>query len=357
MKRFLLFILAVVLVSGGVWFMKLRDEARAVTFDQPSEPETRPRPMPAVVKKMTDSRISKLKDRGDGARLLLAPEEGMTLLRAGFIDNQTMVMTATTTGAVGKGYRFFAYDLVSRTNIRDMKSWSARVSSAYRPAHKNADKFCFSERYERAVFEITCSDYAWKNPARLTTHDGPEDLVEPAISPDGGWVVFEVNTERVPYARKGESATGTSSIWKIGLNGAGLRQLTRGADDRFPTWSEDGGKIYFQRRAPGGQWDAYQMNSDGFSPQPVMRTVDEDERFPTPVGASGKIAAAVTVHGKESRIKLIDEITKAGTFLTEEGYGSAVGLSVSPDGKLVSFLAPIDPADSTRLGLWLKAIE
>ena len=80
---------------------------------------------------------------------------------------------------------------------------------------------------------------------------------EPAWSPDGTMLAF---------SRQSGADTG---IWRINVDGTGLRRLTNRADSD-PAWSPDGGSIAFTRWAIGfgevgyspGQ-DIYVMNPDG----------------------------------------------------------------------------------------------
>jgi len=347
---FMLLSAAAALAASGFFVMQMGSEAAGTMEAVPPGGGV---PAGALVQhaeppKAVDRRLAGLKTRSDGARLLWAAEDGLTILRAGFIDNETLVITATTTAVAGaKGYRLFSYGLLAREEESSLKSWVERLSSNHRPANKNADAFCFSQRNEKNAHEIYCVDHSWKNPRRLTTHDGPEDLLNPAISPEGGRVIFEVSNDR---------AKAGSSIWIIGLNGSGLRQLTRGADDRNPTWSEDGGRILFQRRLPDGNWDFYAMRADGSEAAPVLRTPNEDERFPVLLG-NATTALIVGPKDGPGRVKLFDIVTKSGRWLTSGETGPETDLSISPDGKLTSFIAPVSADQPDRIGVWLKNIR
>jgi hypothetical protein len=346
--RHLLSVLFFALLAGGagygwhVW----RTPAEA------HEPETEDvveRTSPAEPEEAPDARLSRLTPRADGARKLLAAEAGETLLRIGFADNRTLVISATATKAGGDRYRLAMYDVKDGKTVSEMEGSVERYASSHRPAHKNADRFCWSERVDGKL-EAFCSDFAGKRARRLTTHDGPEDILDPAISPDGSWVVFEVNTDR-------QRKPSGSSIWKIGLTGAGLQQLTRGGDDRHPTWSEDGSRVYFQRRFTDGNWDLYSIKSDGSDPRPILRTFDQDEAWPARIARGNTMAAAVGPKGVVDRLKILDMVTKSASTLTGPEFGPISSVTVTPDGKIAAFLAPLDPADPGRLAVWLRAIE
>lgn len=310
-----------------------------------------PPPQPPVVEEPEpiDPRLEGLLARADGARLLWAPSQGERPIAAGFSDNGTLIVSATTSGKEAH-WKILRVDVATAAATPIFDAARPRLTSSHRAAHRNAGTLCYSAPDERGVSEIWCASLEGKDEKRLTTHDGKEDLVAPAISPDGVWATFEVNDDR---AKKPTGA----SIWKIGLNGANIQQLTRGGDDRRPTWSDDGRKIYFQRRSPNGSWDAYVMDVDGKNPAPLLRTYEEDETLPVRRGASDTFIIAEARIGELTRIKALDAVTKSGAYLTSGANGAETSPSISPDGALVSFLAPLSPAEPEKIGLWLIKLE
>ena len=94
---------------------------------------------------------------------------------------------------------------------------------------------------------------------QVTRHRGTSHFIEPSFSPDGKWIVFEVD----PNVPDGQIR---GSIWKIRADGTGLTQLTAGKafDDRQPNWSPKGNLILIQRRVPrSDRWQLYTMKPDG----------------------------------------------------------------------------------------------
>lgn len=80
--------------------------------------------------------------------------------------------------------------------------------------------------------------------------DGANRDVNPAISPDGRWVVFASTRDR---------ATGTS-LWIAPLGGpeAIPRRLTADpAVDQYPVWTRDGRAIVFASTRDGGDFDLW----------------------------------------------------------------------------------------------------
>ena len=75
---------------------------------------------------------------------------------------------------------------------------------------------------------------------------------EPSWSPDGTKIVF---TRQVSAA--------SWELYSIGVDGTGLKRLSRNGQDLDPAWSPDGRKIAFTRQERSGLWQIYTINADG----------------------------------------------------------------------------------------------
>jgi Tol biopolymer transport system component len=283
--------------------------------------------------------------------LLWAPEAGEHLAAAGFSDNGSLIFSASMTDGKTAHWRVYSLAVASGTPEILFDGADARIVSGNRSAQRNAGRLCYSKP-AGGIHDIWCSDLEGRGEKELTKHDGKEDLVSPTISPDGAWVAFEVDGDKDPISNKPSGST----VWKIGLNGAGIQQLTRGGDDTHPSWSDDGKKIYFQRRMPDGNQDIYSMEADGTDPAPILRTVDVDEMFPVRRAATDDFLLSEVSASGTPRLKMLDADTKAGRYLTA-GLGPETWPSVSPDGKIASFLAPPDPTKPDVLGIWLIQLQ
>ncbi|MBM3152290.1 MAG: hypothetical protein FJZ96_08855 [Chloroflexi bacterium] len=111
---------------------------------------------------------------------------------------------------------------------------------------------------------------------RVTSHSGPPWYIEPSWSPDGQWVVFEMDNAMPDDRQQG-------SIWKVRADGSDLAQLTGGPgvgaeyDDRQPNWSPAGDRILFQRRVEGNDdWKIYTMAPDGSDIRPATTDPSSD---------------------------------------------------------------------------------
>lgn len=142
-------------------------------------------------------------------------------------------------------------------------------------ASVNMPGTCWSEPLDRIAYssDPVGADAVWTSQPDGVSRSrifGRRRLVsiEPTFSPDGQWVVFESSVF---------DAEGPGSIWKVRLDGTGLKRLTRGRNDRQPNWSPRGDRIVFQRGSSGDRWDLVTVDPDGGALQYVTRTARTSE--------------------------------------------------------------------------------
>jgi Tol biopolymer transport system component len=111
----------------------------------------------------------------------------------------------------------------------------------------------------RAGAEIWLADADGSNPTRLTRGPGRRQG-SPGWSPDGGSIVFDSQAEG-----------GHVDVWRIGVDGSGLRQLTHDpADDVVPIWSRDGRVVYFTSNRTG-RFEVWRVAADGGGEEQLTR--------------------------------------------------------------------------------------
>ena len=96
---------------------------------------------------------------------------------------------------------------------------------------------------------------------------------DPSISPDGRRVAY--------WASDASTGPSGGSIYTVGIEDAtGPVALTDrpAGSDADPAWSPDGTSILFRRSGPDGDWDIYQMGSDGRNAQPFVTGPSRDHK-------------------------------------------------------------------------------
>lgn len=185
---------------------------------------------------------------------------------------------------------------------------------------------------------------------RVTHHSGPRLFLEPTFSPDGKWLVFEVDE-----GGTGENARG--SIYKVRADGAELTQLTDGpaggTDDRQPNWSPAGGRILFQRRRPpGDNWDIYTMAPDGSDVRRVTTSpaADTDASW----SPDGRRIVYSSDNGELARpaVYVIDAAGGLPTRVTFDVAHEDGAPSWSPDGRWLAFESHETASEDSPTALW-----
>ena len=117
------------------------------------------------------------------------------------------------------------------------------------------NEIVFSSRRDGVTFKV----YRMKpdgSDVRQIAIGGNASVTTPSVSPNGEWILYNVNGE----------------IWKARVDGSDATNLTRNpATDQSPVWSPDGTRIAFHSDRSGTQfqWDIFVMDSDGSNPTQI----------------------------------------------------------------------------------------
>jgi Tol biopolymer transport system component len=152
---------------------------------------------------------------------------------------------------------------------------------------------------------------------QITT--GSKPATQPAFSPDGRTLAF---------ARLG------SGIFRMSIDGTGLRRLTSGARDIYPVWSPDGKRIAFLRPFRT-EWRLYVMSPSGSGVRRLPLAPPAGRPTWTANGKSILIPSAADIVRVDSRTGRIQKYY--GLTLDIQTTQTA---TVSPNGLIVAYLGP-----------------
>ena len=152
---------------------------------------------------------------------------------------------------------------------------------------------------------------------QITT--GSKSATQPAFSPDGRTLAF---------ARLG------SGIFRMTIDGTGLRRLTSGARDIYPVWSPDGKRIAFLRPFRA-EWRLYVMSPNGAGLRRLPLAPPAGRPTWTANGKSILIPSAADIVRVDSRTGRIQKYY--GLSLDIQTTQTA---TVSPNGLMVAYLGP-----------------
>ena len=152
---------------------------------------------------------------------------------------------------------------------------------------------------------------------QITT--GSKPATEPAFSPDG---------KRIAFARLG------SGIFRMNLDGTGLRRVTSGVRDIYPGWSPDGKRIAFLRPFRA-EWRLYVVSPTGAGERRLPQAPPAGRPTWTPNGKSILIPSAADLIQVDSQTGKIQKYF--GLTLDIQTTQTA---TVSPDARSVAYIGP-----------------
>lgn len=173
--------------------------------------------------------------------------------------------------------------------------------------------------------------------------------INPAISPDGLWVVFASNRGRDQAA---------TSLWIAAVAPEAIAQpLTAGAwIDAHPAWTPDGSSIVFASTRAHGNFDLFRLAVDRghASGKPEQLTRGDGHEITPALAPDGAIYyTAVTPRTDGTVDSRIERLAVDGSITrVTDGPGDS-SPSVSPDGRTLAFARPVAHTSGLDADLWL----
>ena len=181
------------------------------------------------------------------------------------------------------------------------------------------------------------------NPLRLTSNDASSYSVYPAVSLSGGFVAF------TQWDRDGQP-----SIWRMDVDGTNLKQLTQGQGDFNPAISPDGRWVVFQRHE-GGKQTLMKIPSEG---GPASQLTDYALYVPS-VSPDGKWIACVYFPNQNQPASLAivpfagGQPAKVFPLPATATTTGSVPIHWTPDGHAITFINTVDGVSN----IWEQPVE
>jgi Tol biopolymer transport system component len=175
--------------------------------------------------------------------------------------------------------------------------------------------------------------------------------VNPAISPDGRWIVFA--------STRGRTLDRTS-LWlaRLGVETEPVRIAGGAWIDSHPAWTRDGRAIVFASTRDGGDFDLWRLPiAAGRAGGPPQQLTSAPAHEVTPaVGADGAIVyAAVTPKGGLEVESRLEERAADGTIRALTAGPADASPAISPDGAAIAFARPAVHDGVPHSELWRVA--
>jgi len=217
------------------------------------------------------------------------------------------------------------------------------------PSHHDRIAIAISERGESGARLVAIDEHGDRMLVLVRAAGSVARDTNPAISPDGRWIVFASSRGR-PLDQ--------TNVWIAPLAPEAIAvPLTHGdAIDSHPVWKRDGSGIVFASTRGGHGFDLYEVPlRDGrTTAEPRALTSAPGHEVTPSVMADGTIVYAAITPLPDGQVEShLETRAPDGTIAKLTGGPADTSPAVSPDGTTIAFARPVDHKGGPDAELWL----
>lgn len=209
-----------------------------------------------------------------------------------------------------------------------------------------------SERFERGTHLVAVDERGDRVLQLVRPGNSIARDTNPAISPDGRWIVFASSRNRT---------IDRTSLWIAPVvPDAEPVALTSGDSvESYPTWNRDGSAIVFSSTRGGSSFDLYQLAVDARgrpvgNPDPL--TASPGHEVAPSVGPTGSIVFSAILPVADGKVESRLEARLPNGSIVPLTRGPAdTSPAVSPHGDAIAFARPVVRASGVDSDLWLAS--
>ena len=207
-----------------------------------------------------------------------------------------------------------------------------------------------AERGPQGIRLVAIDEHGDRQFELVTPPDSITRDSNPALSPDGRWMVFASTRGR---------ALDVTSLWIAPLAfEATPRRLTDVGIDSHPAWTHDGRAIVFASTRDGGDFDLWHLAIDGEGRPGALTqlTTGVDHEVTPTIAPDGTIVYASVTRTPDGEVaSRLEERAPDGTIRVLTAGPADSSPALSPDGTSLVFARPAMHLGTPHSELWLMA--
>lgn len=222
------------------------------------------------------------------------------------------------------------------------------------PAAPPADRVAIicAERGPSGARLVAVDEHGDRQHVLLAEAPGVARDTNPAVSPDGRWLVFASSRDR-PLAE--------TSLWiaPVGVEVAPVRLTSGPSIESHPVWARDGGSIVFASTRDGGDFDLFtlRISAGRAVGEPAPLTAGAGHEVTPTVASDGTVIYAVVTPKADGIESHLESRAPDGTIARVTEGPADTSPALSPDERMIAFsrIGVRDGRPNTELWLLRRA--